>query len=77
LPEKLIYPKPALLAYEFDHKFDIVPQSMNSRVKRAAEYAGIPAAIDDKEFCVQAIQHFTAFKRGRLIIRLFGKFRCQ
>ena len=76
LPEKLVHPEPALLAHEFDHELDVVLQRMDGRIERAAEYARVPAAIDDEEFRVQALQHFIFSGRG-IIIGFIDKFRRQ
>ena len=76
MPEKLVHSEPALLAHEFDHELDVVLQGMDGRIERAAEYARVPAVVDDEELRVQAIQHFIFSRRG-VIIGFIGKFRRQ
>src|SRR5207302_741054 len=57
LPQKLIYAETALLSDKFNHEFDVMSKGMNRRIKGAAEDAGIPASINDKQLCMQAVQN--------------------
>ena len=51
-------------------------KAWSGRIERAAEYARVPAAVDDEELRVQAIQHFVFSGRG-IIIGFIDKFRRQ